>query len=166
MTICDFIRIIVAQMRNTNDTIGKIIIKKYSNRRLYYSAEKRYVTFKDISQLIKKGHVIQVIDTQSKEDITKHVLIQTIMDSEKNNQDILPLPFLHKLIRYGSQLSKNYLEKSFIMMMQPYLEDIKSVTNKNTDFSNYKQSYNSENDLKEIHIKMEELEEKIRQLSN
>ena len=70
-------------MRNKGENDSHVIvIKKYSNRRLYDSAKKKYITLEHISDLIKSGKEIQVIDTQTKEDITKLILIQTILENE------------------------------------------------------------------------------------
>ena len=98
--------------KNNSDLV---VIKKYSNRRLYNSAKKKYITLEDISDLIKSGKEIQVIDTQTKEDITKLILIQTILENEKNKEDILPATFLHNLIKYGNQIAKEYFDNSFII---------------------------------------------------
>ena len=97
-----------------------ITIKKYSNRRLYDSTNKSYVTLDDIASLIREGSEIKVIDSQSGEDITKLVLIQVILESEKNKEDILPVSFLHMLIKYGNQVAKDFFENYFLMMFQPY----------------------------------------------
>ena len=97
-----------------------IIIKKYSNRRLYDSSNKRYVTLEDIATLIREGSEISVVDSQSGEDITKLILIQTILESEKNKEDILPVSFLHMLIKYGNHIAKDFFENYFLMMFQPY----------------------------------------------
>jgi len=167
--------------KNNSDLV---VIKKYSNRRLYNSAKKKYITLEDISDLIKSGKEIQVIDTQTKEDITKLILIQTILENEKNKEDILPATFLHNLIKYGNQIAKEYFDNSFIMMMQPYISFQNSLQ-KNMDkmglqnpFSPFNFDHDtvssssseieddSENsDLKNLHQKMEELERKIRDLS-
>ncbi|GJM15174.1 MAG: hypothetical protein DHS20C13_05010 [Thermodesulfobacteriota bacterium] len=105
------------EQRQIND---QITIKKYSNRRLYDSTNKRYVTLEDIAALIRDGSEIKVIDSQSGEDITKVILIQVILESEKNKEDILPVSFLHMLIKYGNQVAKDFFENYFLMMFQPY----------------------------------------------
>jgi len=97
-----------------------ITIKKYSNRRLYDSTNKSYVTLEDIAVLIREGSEIKVIDSQSGEDITKVILIQVILESEKNKEDILPVSFLHMLIKYGNHVAKDFFENYFLMMFQPY----------------------------------------------
>ena len=98
----------------------QITIKKYSNRRLYDSTNKRYVTLDNIASLIREGSEIKVIDSQSGEDISKVILIQVILESEKNKEDILPVSFLHMLIKYGNKVAKDFFENYFLMMFQPY----------------------------------------------
>lgn len=105
------------EQRKNND---QITIKKYSNRRLYDSTNKRYVTLEDIATLIREGSEIIVLDSQSGENITKVILIQVILESEKNREDILPVSFLHMLIKYGNQVAKDFFENYFLMMFQPY----------------------------------------------
>ena len=105
------------EQTETND---QITIKKYSNRRLYDSTNKRYVTLEDIATLIREGSEIVVLDSQSGENITKVILIQVILESEKNREDILPVSFLHMLIKYGNQVAKDFFENYFLMMFQPY----------------------------------------------
>ncbi|MCZ6556015.1 MAG: hypothetical protein O6759_07855 [Candidatus Dadabacteria bacterium] len=98
----------------------RITIKKYSNRRLYDSTNKRYVTLDNIASLIREGSEIKVIDSKSGEDISKVILIQVILESEKNKEDILPVSFLHMLIKYGNKVAKDFFENYFLMMFQPY----------------------------------------------
>lgn len=100
---------------------GHVVIKKYSNRRLYDTKHKKYVTLDEIGALIRKGNEIKVIDTQTGEDISKLILIQVVLESEKNKEDILPASFLHMLIKYGNKIARDFIENSFLMMFQPYL---------------------------------------------
>ncbi|MBI2488056.1 MAG: hypothetical protein HYW01_14155 [Deltaproteobacteria bacterium] len=99
----------------------QIIIKKYSNRRLYDTNHKKYVTLDEIASLIREGNEIKVLDSQTEEDITKVILIQVVLESEKNKVDILPTSFLHMLIKYGNRIAKDFFENYFLMMFQPYL---------------------------------------------
>jgi len=100
---------------------NRVIVKKYSNRRLYDTTNKKYVTLEEISSLIRNGYEVRVIDSQSGADISKVVLIQVILESEKNREDILPVSFLHMLIKYGNKIAKDFFENYFLMMFQPYL---------------------------------------------
>lgn len=106
--------------KQDKQTPGQVIIKKYSNRRLYDSTNKRYVTLDDIAALIREGNEVKVIDSQSGADISKVILIQVVLESEKNKEDILPVSFLHMLIKYGNKVAKDFFENYFLMMFQPY----------------------------------------------
>jgi polyhydroxyalkanoate synthesis repressor PhaR len=99
----------------------QIIIKKYSNRRLYDTSRKKYVTLDEIANSIKEGNEIKVIDSQTDEDITKVVLMQVVLESEKNKGDMLPTSFLHMLIKYGNKIARDFFENYFLIMFQPYL---------------------------------------------
>lgn len=50
------------------------LIKRYKNRRLYDTESSRTITLEDLSELIKKGHDIKVVDTATEEDITLSVM--------------------------------------------------------------------------------------------
>ena len=95
----------------------QVIIKRYGNRRLYNTETSSYVNYQDLMKLIRNGHDIQVIDSKTKADVTKSVLMQVILEEEKNQKNLLPLPFLFQLIRSQEEASqdffKNYLASSF-----------------------------------------------------
>lgn len=95
----------------------RIIIKRYGNRRLYNTETGSYVTYQDLIGIIRKGNDIQVIDSTTKADVTKSVLIQTILEEEKNQKNLLPLSFLFQILRSREDsiqdFFKNYLSASF-----------------------------------------------------
>ena len=94
----------------------RILIKRYGNRRLYNTETSGYVNYQDLIKLIRDGHDIQVIDSRTKADVTKAVLMQVILEEEKN-QSVLPVSFLLQLIRSQEtsvqDFFKNYLSSSF-----------------------------------------------------
>ncbi|MFN0124314.1 MAG: polyhydroxyalkanoate synthesis repressor PhaR [Blastocatellia bacterium] len=96
---------------------GQLLIKRYGNRRLYNTETKSYVNYQDIIAIIRTGVDIRVIDSATDEDVTRTVLIQAILEEEKNQKDMLPLPFLFQLIRSQEGQMKdfftNYLSSSF-----------------------------------------------------
>src|ERR1041384_552074 len=109
-----YIRKIMAKKKTTTD---QVIIKRYGNRRLYNTETSSYVNYQDLTKLIRDGHDIQVIDSKTKADVTKSVLMQVILEEEKNQKSLLPLPFLFQLIRSREEAAqdffKNYLASSF-----------------------------------------------------
>lgn len=94
-----------------------IIIKRYGNRRLYNTETGSYVTYQDLIGVIRSGNDIRVIDSTTKADVTKSVLIQAILEEEKNQKNLLPLPFLFQILRSREDavqdFFKNYLTASF-----------------------------------------------------
>ncbi|MGH9840527.1 MAG: polyhydroxyalkanoate synthesis repressor PhaR [Blastocatellia bacterium] len=104
-------------MSKKSDSTDRVIIKRYGNRRLYNTETKSYVTYQDLLGIIRAGHDIQVIDSTTKADVTKAVLIQVILEEEKNQKHLLPLPFLFQLLRSQESAAQdfftNYLSSSF-----------------------------------------------------
>ncbi|MGB5474693.1 MAG: polyhydroxyalkanoate synthesis repressor PhaR [Gammaproteobacteria bacterium] len=92
------------------------IIKKYANRRLYDTAESRYVALDDIRQLVMDGKTFRVIDTVNGDDITRSILLQIIVEQEEKGQPMLSTRLLEQIILYyGNTLQSfvgTYLEKS------------------------------------------------------
>jgi polyhydroxyalkanoate synthesis repressor PhaR len=65
----------------------KHLIKKYANRKLYDTLNSRYITLEGISDLVRDGHDIQVVDRDSGRDITALVLSQIVVGEEKRGDD-------------------------------------------------------------------------------
>lgn len=112
--VIDSSRIMAKKTKKDSD---RILIKRYGNRRLYNTETSSYLNYKDLMKIIRDGHDVQVIDSRTKADVTKAVLMQVILEEEKNATSVLPVSFLFQLIR--SQESavqdffKNYLSSSF-----------------------------------------------------
>ena len=90
-----------------------VAIKKYANRRMYDTANSRYVNLAQIAEMVKEGVVVEVVDTASGEDITKVILTQVILEEEKGQRNLLPVEFLHELIKCGESTSGDFL-RSFL----------------------------------------------------
>lgn len=63
-----------------------ITIKRYSNRKLYDMSRSRYITLADLGLLISAGENIQVIDNDTKEDLTEITLTQVLMAQQRQKQ--------------------------------------------------------------------------------
>lgn len=79
------------------------VIKRYSNRKLYDTQTKKYLTLEAIATLIKNGERCQIIDNKSGHDITTFTLTQIIMEKAKKTEGFLPLNILETLIQTGCQ---------------------------------------------------------------
>jgi polyhydroxyalkanoate synthesis repressor PhaR len=59
------------------------LIKKYANRKLYDTQTSRYITLEGIAGLVREGHVIEVVDRDTGQDLTQVVLSQIVLEEEK-----------------------------------------------------------------------------------
>lgn len=78
------------------------IIKRYANRKLYDTRESRYVTLNQIAEMIRAGEDVQIIDNNSKEDLTSVTLAQIIYEREKAATQRVASP-LRDLIHSGGE---------------------------------------------------------------
>lgn len=78
-----------------------LIIKRYPNRKFYDTEQKRYITLDDISERIRSGREIQVIDQSSGKDITSIILSQIIFEQEKKQTGFVPRSVLAGLVTAG-----------------------------------------------------------------
>lgn len=99
----------------------KIILKKYSNRRLYDTEKSVYVTLSEVADLVKQGRWVEVVDVDSGEDVTAFILTQIVMEQAKNKNTLLPVPLLHLIIRYGETLLADFFGKYLEKMVKSYL---------------------------------------------
>lgn len=76
----------------------KRIVKRYSNRKLYDTKDSRYVTLLQIAEMLRSGEEVQIIDNNSKEDLTEVTLAQIIYEEKKANSRAVPLQTLKDLI--------------------------------------------------------------------
>ena len=77
------------------------VIKRYSNRKLYDTDAKHYVTLEDLADFIRKGEDLQVVDYTTGEDLTAVTLLQVIFEEEKKMGVLFPQIFLTRMIRAG-----------------------------------------------------------------
>ena len=79
------------------------VIKRYPNRKLYNTETKQYITLEEISNLIRKGAEVEVLDHTSGEDLTTVTLTQIIFELEKKQSGFLPRSILSGLIQAGGE---------------------------------------------------------------
>ena len=58
------------------------LIKKYPNRRLYDTETSTYITLSDVKKLVLDSTEFRVEDAKSKEDLTRSILLQIILEEE------------------------------------------------------------------------------------
>jgi polyhydroxyalkanoate synthesis repressor PhaR len=74
------------------------IIKRYSNRKLYDTKDSRYVTLLQIAEMVRGGEEVQIIDNNTKDDLTEVTLAQIIYEEQKAHSRNVPLQTLKELI--------------------------------------------------------------------
>ncbi len=92
------------------------VIKKYSNRRLYDTVEKKYVNLSEVRQLVLDGVEFVITDVTTGNDITRQVLLQVIAEQELGGQPMFTTEILSQMIRFYGGAFQNvftdYLSKT------------------------------------------------------
>jgi polyhydroxyalkanoate synthesis repressor PhaR len=79
------------------------VIKRYSNRKLYDTKDSRYVTLLQIAEMVRTGEEVQIIDNNTKDDLTEVTLAQIIYEEKKANSRTVPLQTLKDLIHQRTE---------------------------------------------------------------
>ncbi len=99
-----------------------LLIKRYASRRLYNTETSDYVTLEDISEFIRDGREVQIIDLKSGDDLTRQYLLQIIAEHESRGENMLPINVLTDLVRsYTTQATSmvpDFLAASFEMLQK------------------------------------------------
>jgi len=108
----------------------QIIIKRHGNRRLYNTETKNYVNYHDLAKFVRDGNDIKVIDSTTKEDVTKAVLIQVILEEEKNKKTILPTEFLFQILRSREESVQDFFKNHLAASFNAYLKTKEEFDNR------------------------------------
>jgi polyhydroxyalkanoate synthesis repressor PhaR len=87
----------------------EVLIRKYSDRRLYDPGASRYVKLVDIAQMVREGIDVRVVDGQSGKDITRSIFTQIIVDDARERELALPLQLLTQLVRSSDKATHDFL---------------------------------------------------------
>ncbi len=87
------------------------IIKRYQNRKLYDTSDSCYVTLEDISDMIKQGEEVEILDNTTKEDLTAVTLAQIIFEEQKKKTHVLPLKTFREIIQGGGEALKEIVTR-------------------------------------------------------
>ncbi len=106
------------------------LIKRYSNRKLYDTTEKRYLTLQHLSHLVSQGDQVRVVDNESGDDITSVILSKAISDKEAESGGFLSSELLSSLLQGGPQQILDLLKRSWDQRKQ-LLSDLEAVYERN-----------------------------------
>lgn len=113
-----------------NESPDTLVIKRYGNRRLYNTETQTYVNYQDLIKLVQSGQDIKVVDSTTKEDVTKAVLIQLILEEEKEKNSILPTPFLFQLLRSREESVQDFFTNHLSASFDAYLKTKEEFNNR------------------------------------
>lgn len=81
-----------------------LLIKRYTSRRLYNTETSDYVTLQEITDQIRAGRDVKIVDLKTGDDLTRQYLIQIIADLESRGEQVLPQNILTEVVRaYNDQ---------------------------------------------------------------
>jgi polyhydroxyalkanoate synthesis repressor PhaR len=87
----------------------KLVIKKYSDRRLYDPSASRYVKLDDVARMVRDGIEVKVVDARSGKDLTYLILTQIILEDARERETPLPLQLLKQLVRASDRATHDFL---------------------------------------------------------
>jgi len=96
-----------------------MLVKKYSNRRLYDTESSRYITLDELAQKIQAGSDARVVDAKTGDDLTQSTLTQIILESRRGAQ-LLPIPLLVSLIRMKDDALSDFFGRYVTWALELY----------------------------------------------
>ncbi len=87
----------------------EVLIRKYSDRRLYDTNASRYVKLDDIARMVREGIDVRVVDGRSGKDLTHLIFTQIIVENAREREIALPLQLLTQLVRASDKASHDFL---------------------------------------------------------
>ncbi len=92
-----------------------ILIKRYTNRKLYDTENSKYVTISDIIKLIQNNKEIKVIENNTQEDITNVIMAQVLLkieQKENSRKTDASKKGIKALIQNSGDSLSNYINKT------------------------------------------------------
>lgn len=99
----------------------RVLLKRYASRRLYDTQSSSYVTLGQVSEMIRGGRQVQVVDARTDEDVTAFILTQIIVEEARKQNSLLPVSLLHLFIQYGENVLSEFFEKYLELTLRNYL---------------------------------------------
>ena len=108
----------------------EVLIRKYSDRRLYDTGASRYAKLDDIARMVRDGSDIRVVDGRTGKDVTHIILTQIIAENAKERQIALPLPLLTQIVRASDKATHDFLSWYLNSTLDLYQKAQNSVNTK------------------------------------
>ncbi len=98
-----------------------MVIKRYSNRRLYDTDSSRYVTLDEVGERIRAGEDLRFVDVPTGDDITQGFLAQIILES-RGAAKLMPVPLLYRMVRMGDDALAEFFGRYVTWALDVYLK--------------------------------------------
>src|SRR5262249_9441201 len=98
-----------------------MLVKKYSNRRLYDTDDSRYISLEELAEKIRQGVDVRVEDAKSGEDLTAATLTQILVDG-RGAARLLPVSLLIQLVRLGDDALAEFLGNYVRWALEIYVQ--------------------------------------------
>lgn len=108
----------------------EVLIRKYSDRRLYDTGASRYVKLDDIARMVRDGSDVRVVDGRTGKDVTHIILTQIIAENAKERQIALPLELLTQIVRASNKGTHDFLSWYLNSTLDLYQKAQNSVNTK------------------------------------
>jgi len=86
-------------------------IKKYVNRKMYDTKDKKYVSLEQVARLIKSGEEVSIIDNKTGEDLTAAIVSRLIGQDKKEKDRVVSPRIMMQLLRKGGDTLTDYAKK-------------------------------------------------------
>ena len=122
-----------------------LLLKKYTNRRLYETEKSIYVTLDYVTDIIRHGRKIKVMDAKTGEDVTSAILTQIVFEEARKKKYLLPTPLLYLIIQYGENVLTDFFEKYLEQTIKNYLLFHNMADDQFKKWLEYSESYSKMN---------------------
>lgn len=95
-----------------------MLVKKYSNRRLYDTEDSRYITLDELAEKVRRGADVRVVEAKTGEDLTQATLTQIILEGKSAR--LLPVPLLIQLIRMSDDALAEFFGRYVSAALEMY----------------------------------------------
>ncbi len=128
-----------------------LLIKRYASRRLYNTENSEYTTLEEVSEIIKTGRDIKILDKVTGEDLTREYMVRIIVENESRELPVLPLETLQSMVRsYNEQtlaLIPKFLEASYDMLSKSQNQIMENFQNASDPIKSLKEFQATQQEL-------------------
>ncbi len=118
-----------------------LLIKRYASRRLYNTETSEYTTLEEVSDIIKSGRDVKIVDKVTGEDLTREYMVRIIVENESRELPVLPLDMLQDMVRSYNEktlaLVPKFLETSYEMLNKSQNQIMENIQNASDPMKNF-----------------------------